>query len=584
MALFTSVEKLFRLVPAQSFGAVVALPEALNEIAKKRFVIFGEEHGQLPVINFQSQIIKRMLEVNPERKMNIVMEHFSFEMQHLLDQYAAGTMTLETLMLEYKNIGTEGHKIDLYAGVLEHALNSKGRVRLHGGFIPRTYASRLVKEGADAALAAAKEKNYLGADETCNGTAEHYDYFDSLISGRDLHDKDQKPGERFRRIFPAQIMKDAAMAWKVSRLLSDPKTDDDEMFVLIMGNGHMGYNHGVPERLFKLHPSVEGDCYRVIARCADDKLTFDLNGATRVFGDASKNAAELCFLYEVAENIDSVKAETAKAYNKVGGTAHIEGNLLLAKKVMGRLGYTTEEIEIAGTDAYNYQGVGTPHPLAKLQNGETVLDLGSGLGIDSIIAATRVGPTGQVTGLDLSKAEVAHANARAERRGLKHLSFVTGDMEKMKFEDNMFDAVISNGAFCLAPSKQAAFGEIFRVLKPGARMAICTSTIKKALGGETKWPICMRMFVHKDAIKPICEEIGFTDVFIDDSNSLMSFEDEEEDNAEVDPHTGKKVPPTKDKDRAKSAVHVGSAEFKHLANLDMNDICARVVVFGRKPL
>merc|ERR1711871_1052200 len=213
-----------------------------------------------------------------------------------------------------------------------------------------------------------------------------------------------------------------------------------------------------------------------------------------------------------------------------------------------------------------------------LQTGETVLDLGSGLGIDSIIAATRVGVHGSVTGLDLSKAEVKHANERATRRGLSQLNFVTGDMEKMTFDENKFDAVISNGAFCLAPSKEAAFGEIFRVLKPGGRCSICTSVIKKALGPTVKWPICMRMFIHKDAIKPMCEEIGFVDVVVDDSNSLMSFEDEEDDSSESnDAEDARK------KDRAKSAVHVGSAEFKHLSSLNMNDICARVVVYGRKP-
>jgi ubiquinone/menaquinone biosynthesis C-methylase UbiE len=77
-------------------------------------------------------------------------------------------------------------------------------------------------------------------------------------------------------------------------------------------------------------------------------------------------------------------------------------------------------------------------------------------------------------------------------------------MEKMDFEANSFDAVISNGAFCLAPSKEAAFGEIFRVLKPGGRCSICTSVIKKALGPTVKWPLCMRMFIHKGQLISKC--------------------------------------------------------------------------------
>ena len=88
--------------------------------------------------------------------------------------------------------------------MLEQAPQSNGRVRLHGGFIPRTYAKQLVKEGTEVALEAAKSKDYVSSEENCQGSTQHYDYFESLISGRDLHDKGQKPGERFRHIFPAQ--------------------------------------------------------------------------------------------------------------------------------------------------------------------------------------------------------------------------------------------------------------------------------------------------------------------------------------------------------------------------------------------
>lgn len=85
---------------------------------------------------------------------------------------------------------------------------------------------------------------------------------------------------------------------------------------------------------------------------------------------------------------------------------------------MGYLGYTDEEFKIAGEDAYNYQGVGNPHLFAKIQPGEKVLDLGSGLGIDSFLAAHYAGPKGKVIGLDISKMEVLHASQRAEARGL----------------------------------------------------------------------------------------------------------------------------------------------------------------------
>merc|ERR1712086_574297 len=84
--------------------------------------------------------------------------------------------------------------------------------------------------------------------------------------------------------------------------------------------------------------------------------------------------------------------------------------------------------------------------------------------------------------------------------------------------------VISNGAFCLAPNKERAFSEIFRVLKPGGRMAICTSTIKMELKAGVNWPLCMRMFIHISELQPMCAKLGFQNIKIDDSNSEMQFE------------------------------------------------------------
>ena len=243
------------------------------------------------------------------------------------------------------------------------------------------------------------------------------------------------------------------------------------------------------------------------------------------------------------------------------------GDSELAQKVMTRLGYTADMIAVAGPDAYNYQGVGCPHHLAAVSAGEKVLDLGSGLGVDSFIAANQVGVDGEVTGLDISRMEVEHATSRATARNIDNVNFVHGDMEKMPFSDEQFDVVISNGAFCLAANKEAAFREIYRVLRPGGRFSVACTTAKVDLDRDVSWPLCMRVFMPLQDARPLLETIGFKNVSVDESDSKMTFE-EEELNVDVESNRYK--------------IHGNSAEFQHLENFDMNTLCARVVLTGNK--
>lgn len=114
--------------------------------------------------------------------------------------------------------------------------------------------------------------------------------------------------------------------------------------------------------------------------------------------------------------------------------------------------------------------------------------------------------------------------------------------------------MISNGAFCLAPNKKAAFSEILRVLKPGGRFSVSTSTmcapINQADGKQ--WPVCMRMFIQLEELKPLVEALGFQEVFVDLSNSEMSFEIEEEPESNGAQQQSRKK------------IHGSSKEFNHL--------------------
>ena len=181
-------------------------------------------------------------------------------------------------------------------------------------------------------------------------------------------------------------------------------------------------------------------------------------------------------------------------------------------------------------------------------------------------------------GLDISKGEVEHANNRAQMRHETNVSFIHGDMEKMEFEDGTFDKVISNGAFCLAPSKAAAFTEVMRVLKPGGKFSVCCTTLQEQLEEGVSWPVCMRVFMPLQDAVPMLEDIGFQDVEVDLSDPLMTFE------MEFDPEDGAQEVEFDVENRGRKRIHVGSEDFKHLENYDMNKLCARVILHGRKPL
>jgi arsenite methyltransferase len=135
-------------------------------------------------------------------------------------------------------------------------------------------------------------------------------------------------------------------------------------------------------------------------------------------------------------------------------------------------GYSADDLAALPDGANLGLGCGNPQTVAALKAGEVVLDLGSGAGVDCLIAARRVGPTGRIIGVDMTDAMLEKARANAEKTGCRNVEFRKGEIEALPVQDNSVDVVISNCVLNLVPDKDRAFREINRVLKPGGRLAV----------------------------------------------------------------------------------------------------------------
>jgi len=143
-----------------------------------------------------------------------------------------------------------------------------------------------------------------------------------------------------------------------------------------------------------------------------------------------------------------------------------------SQTVAQSLGYTAIDLELLPEGANLGLGCGAPLQHLELAAGETVVDLGSGAGIDALIAARAVGPKGRVIGIDMTPEMLEAARANAARAGVEHVEFREGRLEHLPVDDATVDAVTSNCVINLVPDKAAVFAEIARVLRPGGRLVV----------------------------------------------------------------------------------------------------------------
>ena len=190
---------------------------------------------------------------------------------------------------------------------------------------------------------------------------------------------------------------------------------------------------------------------------------------------------------QIAPEVDILRREIQEKYTEVASspelTFHFHHGLPLAKI----LEYPEDLLAGLPPEAVeSFAGVGNPFSVGEIAPGETVLDIGSGCGFDCIIAGRFVGPTGKVTGVDMTDAMLERSRKTAESLGLAQVEFKKGFAEELPVPDNSVDVVISNGVINLTPDKYAVFKEVFRVLKPGGRLHLADIVVYKQVPDEAK--------------------------------------------------------------------------------------------------
>jgi arsenite methyltransferase len=184
-------------------------------------------------------------------------------------------------------------------------------------------------------------------------------------------------------------------------------------------------------------------------------------------------------------DLDELRKEVREKYREVAQDPAAEYHFHTGRAHALRLGYPTTPLDQLPEEACEaFAGVGNPFFWGGPKPGERVIDLGSGAGMDTFLAALSVGPTGQVIGVDMTPQMLDRSRALAERLGLANIEFREGFIEDLPVEDGWADLVISNGVINLCPDKHGVYRQIFRVLRPGGRMTVADICLERPVPEE----------------------------------------------------------------------------------------------------
>ena len=225
---------------------------------------------------------------------------------------------------------------------------------------------------------------------------------------------------------------------------------------------------------------------------------------------------------------DTVREEVRRRYGATALGKSSCADEFCASTDATELGYSAEDAAAAPESANLGLGCGNPLAIASLEEGQVVLDLGSGAGFDCFLAARAVGKTGRVIGVDMTHEMLSKARENAQKNAFTNVEFRLGEIEALPAADNSVDVIISNCVINLSPEKQRVFSEAFRVLKPAGRLAIADMVATAPLPDDIKadWAAytgCMAGASQITELERMLQASGFKDIKIAPKDSSRSF-------------------------------------------------------------